>query len=42
MLSDKFMEQARRPKSKDITGQRFGKLVAIKKVGTDGRRNAIW
>lgn len=42
MLSDKFMEQARKPKSKDITGQRFGKLVAIKKVGTDGRRNAIW
>lgn len=42
MLSDKFIKQARKPKSKDITGQRFGKLIAIKKVGTDNRRNAIW
>ncbi len=42
MLSDKFMEQARKSKSKDITSQRFGRLIAIKKVGTDSRRNAIW
>lgn len=42
MLSDKFMEQAKKPKSKDITGQRFGKLIAIKKIGIDSRRNAIW
>ena len=36
------MEQAKKPKSKDINGQRFGKLVAIKKIGIDSRRNAIW
>lgn len=42
MLSDEFIKQARKPKSKDITGQQFGKLIAIKKVGIDSRRNAIW
>lgn len=36
------MEQAKKPKSKDIAGQRFGKLIAIKKIGIDSRKNAIW
>lgn len=42
MLSEKFMEVARRPKGQDITGQRFGRLVAIRRIGKDYRNNAIW
>lgn len=29
-------------KIKDLTGQRFGKLVAIECIGTDRHKNAIW
>lgn len=42
MLSEKFMEQAKKPKGKDISGQRFDRLVALKRVGTDKRLNALW
>ncbi len=30
------------PKLKDISGKRFGKLVAIKVTGRDKKRSAIW
>ena len=26
----------------DLTGQRFGRLIAIERVGTDKHRNAVW
>lgn len=42
MMSEKFMKQAMKQKGKDISGQRFGKLVAIKRVGKDKRNNALW
>lgn len=42
MLSEKFLEVAHRPKGKDITGQKFGKLTAIKRVGTGRNYNALW
>lgn len=42
MVSERFLEAARRPKGKDIAGQRFGKLIAVERVGTDERRNALW
>lgn len=29
-------------KALDITGQRFGKLIAIKRAGIDKRKNALW
>ena len=42
MVSEKFLEAARKPKRKDITGNRFGRLVAIKVVGKDKRNNMLW
>lgn len=42
MVNDKFLEQAKKPKSKDITGKRFGRLIAIRKIGKDKRNNSIW
>lgn len=42
MLNEGFIEQARKPKGQDITGQRFGKLIAVKRIGKDKRNNAIW
>jgi hypothetical protein len=30
------------PHYKDITGQKFGKWTAIKHVGSDNNRNAMW
>lgn len=32
----------KRPKAKDLTGQRFGRLTVIKRVGTNKHRRAIW
>lgn len=29
-------------KPRDITGQRFGRLVAVKRVGADGDRQSLW
>lgn len=29
-------------KQKDISGERFGKLVALRPVGKDSRRKTIW
>jgi hypothetical protein len=42
MMSDKFLEVAKRPKAIDITGERFGRLVAMQRVGKDKRNNALW
>lgn len=42
MVSEKFLEAARKPKGKDISGQRFGRLIAVERVGVDNRRNALW
>ncbi len=32
----------RKPSRKDMTGQRFGKLVVLKAVGKDKHRGIIW
>jgi hypothetical protein len=42
MVSEKFLEAARKPKGKDISGERFGRLVAVERVGLDKKRNALW
>ena len=42
MVNDAFMRIARRPKAIDITGERFGRLVAIRRAGKDKRNNALW
>lgn len=42
MVNEKFLEQARKPKRKDISNKRFGRLVAIRPVGKDKRNNMLW
>lgn len=42
MVNDVFMMVAKRPKAIDITGERFGRLTAIKRVGKDKRNNVLW
>lgn len=42
MVSEKFLEAARKHKGRDITGERFGRLVAVERVGLDKRLNALW
>lgn len=42
MVNDAFMEIARKPKAIDITGERFGRLIAIRRAGKDKRNNALW
>lgn len=42
MMNDVFMDVAKRPKALDITGDRFGRLVAMKQIGKDKRGNALW
>lgn len=42
MVNEKFLESARRPKGQDISGQRFGRLVAVERVGLDKKLNALW
>lgn len=32
----------KRPNAKDLTGQRFGRLIVIKRNGTNQHRRAIW
>lgn len=35
-------EQASKANSAEIAGKRFGRLVAVRRIGTDSRRSAIW
>lgn len=42
MVNEIFMTVAKRPKAVDITGERFGRLVAVRRVGKDARGNATW
>ena len=42
MANDKFLEVANRQNAIDITEERFGRLVAIQRVGKDKRNNALW
>lgn len=42
MLSKGFIEQAKKPKGADISGQKFGMLTAIKRIGKDNHNNALW
>ena len=42
MVNDVFMTVAKRPKAIDITGERFGRLTAVKRIGKDKRNNALW
>lgn len=42
MVNEKFLEVARRPKGKDISGQKFGRLIAVERVGIDKKLNALW
>ena len=41
-LRTKQLEKIHQEKIIDITGQRFGRLVALKRVGTDQNKNATW
>lgn len=41
-LSDKSDTKQRKERTYDITGQRFGKLTALEKVGKDNNGKSIW
>lgn len=41
-LSKKFLIEYNHTRKKDLTNQRFGKLVALEEIGSNNQKNLIW